>query len=291
MQLLKNCKFLLLIAALCAFSACSVGKNSSEADFLSFVENSPDCFCNSLAWESVCDGIDYSFYKNAEVPVRLHILKISLSERNLDLFAYPENNCTVLKGVSTKKIAKSKDAVVAFNTTPFSCGLSNSLFERIFSKRRRLVGIHSILENIIADPVKSYDALLFYRDKDGYFAEIANQGDSACIQADFAFGGFWQILCSGKKIPFAEYYDARTACGISKDKRTLFVLVAEKSFSSRGLSYNECAGLFLLLGAVNAIELDGGSSSSLFVDGQIKKYVSTPVNVAAVVGFRVNKTD
>jgi len=108
MQLLKNCKFLLLIAALCAFSACSVGKNSSEADFLSFVENSPDCFCDSLAWESVCDGIDYAFYKNAEVPVRLHILKISLSERNLDLFAYPENNCTVLKGVSTKKLLKIK---------------------------------------------------------------------------------------------------------------------------------------------------------------------------------------
>ena len=60
----------------------------------------------------------------------------------------------------------------------------------------------------------------------------------------------------------------RTAVELSEDRRTLYIVVADgRRRTSRGLDLYETARLLLELGAHDAINLDGGGSSEMFVAG------------------------
>ncbi|MBI5078492.1 phosphodiester glycosidase family protein [Candidatus Saganbacteria bacterium] len=69
---------------------------------------------------------------------------------------------------------------------------------------------------------------------------------------------------------------ARTAVGITKDNKILLVTVdgpsRAKSSSERGsigMSLEELSRLMISLGAVEAMNLDGGSSSTMWIDGRV----------------------
>lgn len=73
----------------------------------------------------------------------------------------------------------------------------------------------------------------------------------------------------------AEKRAARTAVGITKNHELLFITVAaphknreNPSLSSLGASLEELAGLLLGLGAVNGLNLDGGGSTTMVVNGK-----------------------
>lgn len=76
---------------------------------------------------------------------------------------------------------------------------------------------------------------------------------------------------------------ARTAVGITKDKKLLLVTVdglprnktSRDNKSSVGVTLEELAELLLGLGAVEAMNLDGGSSTTMWIDGRV---VNQPVN-------------
>lgn len=61
----------------------------------------------------------------------------------------------------------------------------------------------------------------------------------------------------------------RTAAGVSRDGRTVFLVVADgRQSHSRGLTLYQLARVMIELGAHRAINLDGGGSSALFVKGR-----------------------
>lgn len=75
-------------------------------------------------------------------------------------------------------------------------------------------------------------------------------------------------------------YEPRTAVGIDKDNMLLFITVdGRQKDKSVGVSLWELAGLLKGLGAVTAMNLDGGSSTQMVVDGRI---VNSPVNPAGI---------
>ena len=68
----------------------------------------------------------------------------------------------------------------------------------------------------------------------------------------------------------AESLNARSAVGITKDNDVILVMVAQKSDKPKnsGISLPELADFLSSLGTVKAMNLDGGSSSSLYYDGR-----------------------
>ncbi|MCC7535753.1 MAG: phosphodiester glycosidase family protein [Deltaproteobacteria bacterium] len=61
----------------------------------------------------------------------------------------------------------------------------------------------------------------------------------------------------------------RTAAGLTRDDRTLILLVADgRAPHASGLTGEELAAMMIELGAWNAINLDGGGSSTLFIDAE-----------------------
>jgi hypothetical protein len=64
----------------------------------------------------------------------------------------------------------------------------------------------------------------------------------------------------------ARFRNPRTAIGLSKDGDTLYLLVVEgREGSAQGMTCRESASVLRQLGAWNAINLDGGGSSALFI--------------------------
>jgi len=70
----------------------------------------------------------------------------------------------------------------------------------------------------------------------------------------------------GTKIP---ELNPRTAAGVTADGALLVVVVDGRQRDSRGASLIELAQIMLDLGSVEAINLDGGGSSTLIVDGAL----------------------
>jgi exopolysaccharide biosynthesis protein len=61
----------------------------------------------------------------------------------------------------------------------------------------------------------------------------------------------------------------RTAAGVDADGRLILMVVDGRQPESRGVSLEELATLMLEVGAVTAINLDGGGSSTLVVNGRL----------------------
>lgn len=72
----------------------------------------------------------------------------------------------------------------------------------------------------------------------------------------------------------------RTAAAISADRRTLYLMVVDgRSTASVGMTYKEMADLFMHMGMFEALNLDGGGSTTLAIrqpDGRSIKVLNTP---------------
>ena len=92
-------------------------------------------------------------------------------------------------------------------------------------------------------------------------------------------GGPWlvrdgKIFVDGdsEDFPAAEFVakrHPRSAVGVTKNRHLLLVTVDGRQSQSMGMSLNELAQYMLKLGAVQAINLDGGGSTAMFVGGGI----------------------
>ena len=63
--------------------------------------------------------------------------------------------------------------------------------------------------------------------------------------------------------------NSRTAVGVTKDNELLFVVVDGRYPKSVGVTYDELAGIMKDEGAEDAMGLDGGHASTMYVDGKV----------------------
>lgn len=76
------------------------------------------------------------------------------------------------------------------------------------------------------------------------------------------------LVSGGEKLEFeapAGYRHPRTAVGITADKRMIWLIVDGRSEQSQGVNLNELAALMKECGCVDALNLDGGGSSAMWV--------------------------
>ena len=71
----------------------------------------------------------------------------------------------------------------------------------------------------------------------------------------------------------------RTAIGYTEDNKLILVAVDGRENYSIGLTLNELANFMLSLGCVNAMNLDGGGSTVMYVNGRI---VNNPQNQGGI---------
>ena len=175
-----------------------------------------------------------------------HIVAIKMS---------PELQFSVLpEDTRTDVFAKINNSTIAINATPY---IKNPLSP---------VGI--VIENQVelSPPAKKYSA--FVIDTENVPNIIQNQFDIKPENTKVALGGFYTIIKDGKHFgSFIESKDSRTAIGISKKKDMIYILVVEgETFSiSDGLSFRDCGAILLEIDVYNALQMDGGGSTSLYI--------------------------
>ena len=253
--------FLIIFTAFlwsCASSKAEITPSSiTEAAFI------PDEFL----WQPVSKGIERFDFKNPELPVIYHAVKIDLTDQSLELICFPNedtktNGTGQFTGTRTSAFAKKNDCLVAVNASPFE--------GRFVTKK--IVGIHSFNENDFSPALSNYAAICFSNNTEGYEARIvSDQAQAYDKPFDYAFGGFFTVLKDDQVLDsFEKRYDSRCGAGISKDGKTLYLLVVEGEYpkKSRGLSYPQCGMIFKAMGCSDALELDGGGSSQLCINGK-----------------------
>ncbi len=208
------------------------------------------------------------------------VIKFNLSNPNLKIKIYPEQKNEWYNSQNVKTFAKKNNLFLAVNTNPFRTKNRYNL-----TAKTQPVGVVINQKNLINPPQNEYAALLFFKNQNGFTAKIVKNQNNIEENADFTVGGFFQILENENLISFKEIYDTRMATGLSKKTNDFFIL------SGKNLSFNDCAKILKALGATDAMEFDGGSSTHLVLKNRsIVKEFLTP-NVPSVLGFKFNFID
>lgn len=279
MEFLKKARpyfFLILISCVALSCQSSNIEQETKRDFSSV----------NLEWISVDGKPEICAAEYSEKNLLIHCVKIDLSAEKLRIKMLPQS--AEQKSVFAKKFARRNSLAVAFNTTPFSTR------GNFFTSRQIPAGICINSGSLVSEPLSTYCALAFFKNdspeknQGGFAAKIfSTQTASEIKEAEFAAGGFWQILKEGKILQFEKIRDSRTFCGLDKEGKTLFVFAVEGENKRRsvGMTYMECAEFALAIGISDAMEFDGGASTQLAVDGKSPLTYSNKVKVPALLGF------
>ena len=256
---------LLLVAAFFLFGCASTSSNSSAQKEL----YDSDFIPSEFTWQPVTDGIERFDFENPDIPLIYHMVKINLENENLKLVYFPNENTKKsgsgqFNGMQTARFAKKNACIVAINASPFDGKLL----------KKKIVGIHSFNKKAFSSANNNYAAIAFTRNSNsaGYKAAIIQNQEQACAtNYDYCFGGFFVVLQNGEvQNSFTPIYDTRSAAGISDDGKTLYLLAVEgeNKNHSIGLTYPQCGKIFYAAGCTDALELDGGGSTQLCINGK-----------------------
>ena len=263
-------KVFFLFAVLVIYTGCATQKSDSPAKY---ILNDSDFIPKEFLWQPVANGIERFDFENHTVPLIYHAVKIDLSNENLELVCFPDSNTKTssdgnFTGIKTSEFARKNDCVVAVNASPF---------EGMF-KKKKIIGIHFFEGTYYSCANSKYGAIVFNKDSARI---IENQNPDFYKDFDFAFGGFFVVLKSDEvQNSFAEIYNSRSGAGVSGDGKTLYLLVVEGEHksSSLGLTYPQCGKIFKAMGCSDALELDGGGSTELCINGKsILSYKTTRI--------------
>lgn len=273
-----------LLFVACLLSGC-ISSKGIESDSINF--SGADFIPEEFTWKPAAPAIEYFYFENPEIPLVYHVVKVDLSNPLLEIICYPDGstkiaNDNTFTGMTTSAFAKKYDSALSINASPFQGRLL----------KKKIVGIHLTDGKLISQANPKYSAIAFTK-KDGYQAQIIEkQSDQLPAGTSFAFGGFFTVLKNGQVLySFADIYDTRSGVGLSQDGKTLYLLVVEGENHSRsiGLTYPKCGEIFKALGCSDALELDGGSSTNLCINGKSVLNYRPHRIVANSFGFKIKE--
>ena len=218
----------------------------------------------SAEWTRITRGVDYEHRVGNGWDV--HITRIDISDRSLRVIATDEAG----NGTTVSHFAVKTHAIVAVNADYFdlntlkpiglamgSCGVWWKGDPKT-QRRQGLVGVGRRR------------------------AEIQERTQTRKKWMTGAVSG-WPMLVRDcaviEKLPGSDHFTRaphpRTAVGLSKDGKTLYLVVADgRSENAGGPTLSELAQFLFELGACSAMNLDGGGSSAMWVENQIVNHPS-----------------
>ncbi len=212
---------------------------------------------SSLTYRKICDGIEIARLENERLPLIATIIKVSFKNEALKIVATEEGRFrgNFVKPETTFSFAKRFNTNIAINANFFTyrCSVFDPLYKPLglFIERGKIVSKYN----------KDFVSVYFGKNKE-ISVDLERDQD-----AYFAIAGFNKVIERGKVILRGKSTktDSRTLLGVDKEENTLFILCidGEVKKRSRGASLIEATRLLYALGAFEAIELDGGGSSTI----------------------------
>jgi len=213
-------------------------------------------------WTSVGPGVDYQEFRGDNYDV--HVTRVDLTNEDIQVISTRESE----KGLKVSDFAKREHALVAIN---------GDYFDERFNPVGMTVG-----------PCGQWDSVKKIR-REGYIAvgdnkaRIAKQSEVSLDAdpedwMDATVSGWPALIVSCKRVTplpgsasFTLATHPRTAVGLSKDRKTLYLVVADgRRTGIPGFTLPQLATFIAeKLHACSAINLDGGGSSAMWVSDRI----------------------
>jgi exopolysaccharide biosynthesis protein len=153
-----------------------------------------------------------------------------------------------------------------------------------FSSKNEHLGLY-VDEGLYYTPSgSSFIDFIYYKDGHTEIRFIKDTKEISYLQprTKWAIGTSWSLVVNGEiniineeKLDHSKYANPRTMLGQKKDHTFLSVVTEGRSSTNVGLKCTEEAELMKLLGAWNAVNLDGGGSTEMIVDNKI---MNTPTD-------------
>lgn len=272
--------FICLLMLFCLCSCRTGNRNTTTVSQIS-VSQKQNCFnWNSPQVKKLCDGIVYTrldrssprLLKMAAVKVDLSNpkLRFKMTSRDKD-WGKPmpgfEKKFVIRTRRQTCKmfmeehIKKGYNMVLTVNGTPF--GPWQPPWNHPYADGQGLLVDNGVL---VAPPRHKRPG--FIVKKDGTFALAGFKNTDDISHIKHAISGFSTVLANGKIVDKSRRSLApRTGFGMSADKKTLYILVADgrQPNYSLGISTREVAEFLKYLGASDGLNMDGGGSTTLYI--------------------------
>jgi exopolysaccharide biosynthesis protein len=224
---------------------------------------------------TIARGVDvieanYTVTKEGEsLPTKLFIMDVRLSDRVTVLATAAEDDNASIKATKEEQtaiapISKQLEAMQANRQNINVLGGVNADFYLI--KRSNMVkgAMYRGSECLKGDIDEGENLFLVLKDGSAHCmtAEEYLALDKSLIAE--AVSGRQMLLNDGVAQSDDTHLEPRTAVGVTKSGKRLFILVGDgrRKEYSNGLSYADMAQIFKSLGAYDALNLDGGGSSS-----------------------------
>lgn len=209
-----------------------------------------------------------------QVILSYHVIEIDLRNAGVSFLATPSNGSG--DGLTTKQttseFAAATGVQVAINANFFASS------DDTVGHADSLGGLSMTGGQVVSPFSPSFPGIAFGADGSvGYFTDVAPSLSSV----DVAVSGTYRIIAdgviktTGYDLPTAQ--NSRTAIGTDQANDTLFLLTVDANFTGLpGTTYVETAQILQSFGAFNAVNLDGGRSSTMVVADPSVRLVNAP---------------
>lgn len=214
-----------------------------------------------LRWKPIFRGVEMCEGSATKPhPLQVRAVRINLRDPTIDFLVTPSNG----------KSPKDADARTTSEfLTEFKCqvALNGSVFD-VFAKQRGdpmdIEGL-SLSRGDLYSPPNQWDALLISTNRRAWIARSP-------VEVRDAFNGlsgFHALLINGQNNGTMTNRHPRSAVGVSRNGRYLILMTVDgrQPGYSEGATTAETAEWMRKLGALNALNLDGGGSTALVIEG------------------------
>lgn len=227
-------------------------------------------------WKPVAAGVSRgSFALREPRLIRAEVLRVDLTAPGLSLVTTGGNGekPDETDAVVTSEFLRTEGCVAAVNAAPFS---------HVYKEPGGPEDVHGLMvrEGRMISPADGRPCLAFDRENRGSVRDVDHEVVKTAVTA---VSGFAVILRDGEVVGRDRNLHPRTGAGVSADGRTLWLLVVDgrqKTWSG-GCTTPEMAVWLKRLGADDAINLDGGGTTTMVVAGQDGKVevVNRPIHL------------
>jgi hypothetical protein len=212
-------------------------------------------------WKPIFRGVEMCQGSTAVPrPLQVRAVRVDLREPTIDFLVTPRigNGTNAWGGRTTSEFLSEFKCQVALN---------GSIFD-VFAKKRgdpMHVEGFSLSRGDYYASTQKWDALLIGTNHQAWIAHSPKDAGAACN----GFSGYYSLLVNGRNNGGMRDRHPRSAVGISRNGRYLILMTIDgrQAGYSESASTAETAEWMRKLGAYNALNLDGGGSTALVIEG------------------------
>lgn len=255
-------------------------------------QNNESFNLENINYTKIIDGIEIARLANETQPLIATIAKINLKDSNLIIIGTEKTRFKrdgFVLAETTMAFAKRNDTDLAINANFFT--FKYSFLDVLYKP----LGLYINEGNILSNAHPDFAQIVFTHNKE----PLISKDFDTSFDVMYGIAGHNQVLKNGKIVISgkSKKMDSRTLIGVNQTKDIIIILCidGERKKISEGATLIKATKIIEKLGVYDAIELDGGGSSTLIakIEGKQQQIIPSSKKqfrkVATNLGFKIAK--